>query len=171
MWLEMTWNDARLTWNPDDFGSVEDIRLPVNRVWTPDLYPYNKASGSIKKSKHQVILTSDGEVTDVVEMQFRAYCKNFNIDDPWGVQNCTVQFGSWVYDMYNLDLKAEELSPIEYDYITTCSSKLLNMTWTTEDPNPPYTCCPEPYKWLELNISLKRRWYKQSEYDDIYQLS
>ena len=36
------WNDYKLRWNPKDFGGVEFIRVPSNRIWKPDIVLYNK---------------------------------------------------------------------------------------------------------------------------------
>jgi hypothetical protein len=29
------WNDNGLKWDKRNYGGVSDIRLPVNRIWTP----------------------------------------------------------------------------------------------------------------------------------------
>ncbi len=33
MWLEMTWNDTRLAWDPLKFNNLTEITLPFNKVW------------------------------------------------------------------------------------------------------------------------------------------
>lgn len=40
--LYQIWNDYKLKWNPKDFGGVEFIRVPSNRIWKPDIVLYNK---------------------------------------------------------------------------------------------------------------------------------
>ena len=32
-WIEMTWFDGRLTWNPDDYDGITEITVDVNRIW------------------------------------------------------------------------------------------------------------------------------------------
>ena len=32
------WQDEFLTWNPEDFGGVKLIRLPMNMIYEPDIY-------------------------------------------------------------------------------------------------------------------------------------
>jgi hypothetical protein len=32
-WIEMTWFDSRLTWNPDDYDGITEITVDVNRIW------------------------------------------------------------------------------------------------------------------------------------------
>ena len=35
------WVDEFLRWNPDDFQGVEVIRIPSDKIWTPDIKLYN----------------------------------------------------------------------------------------------------------------------------------
>ena len=30
-----------LQWNSDDFGGVEEVRVPIEKIWTPDIVLYN----------------------------------------------------------------------------------------------------------------------------------
>jgi len=36
-----TWNDTLLRWNPALFGGVENVRVPIDKIWTPDIVLYN----------------------------------------------------------------------------------------------------------------------------------
>ena len=36
------WKDAFLRWNHEDFGGVSNIRLPIRRIWKPDIILYNR---------------------------------------------------------------------------------------------------------------------------------
>lgn len=35
------WEDILLKWNPDEFGGVDHIRIPTEKIWTPDIVLYN----------------------------------------------------------------------------------------------------------------------------------
>ena len=35
------WSDILLKWNPEDFGGVSEVRIPVDKIWTPDIVLYN----------------------------------------------------------------------------------------------------------------------------------
>ena len=39
--VKQTWNDLMLTWDPHEFGGVEEIRIPVSKIWKPDIVLYN----------------------------------------------------------------------------------------------------------------------------------
>ncbi|XP_041364362.1 acetylcholine receptor subunit alpha-type acr-16-like [Gigantopelta aegis] len=40
-WLQLQWTDSRFSWDPELYG-VDEIRLPQDVMWTPDIVLYNK---------------------------------------------------------------------------------------------------------------------------------
>ncbi|KAI9522981.1 Neuronal acetylcholine receptor subunit alpha-7, partial [Dissostichus eleginoides] len=41
-WLQMYWTDIYLSWNPDNYPGVQNLRFPSNQVWVPDILLYNR---------------------------------------------------------------------------------------------------------------------------------
>jgi len=41
-YITIKWLDPRLTWNPEDFGGITQIRLPSHLFWNPEIALYNK---------------------------------------------------------------------------------------------------------------------------------
>ncbi|XP_063728411.1 acetylcholine receptor non-alpha chain-like, partial [Symsagittifera roscoffensis] len=41
VWQVRTWYDEFLSWNPEDFGNIRDIRVKKSRIWFPDLVVTN----------------------------------------------------------------------------------------------------------------------------------
>lgn len=39
---EQDWMDAKLNWDPDEYGGVEQLIVPSEHIWIPDLVLYNK---------------------------------------------------------------------------------------------------------------------------------
>jgi len=35
------WKDVLLTWDPSNFGGVNNVRVPASSIWTPDIVLYN----------------------------------------------------------------------------------------------------------------------------------
>jgi hypothetical protein len=33
VWMEMSWVDQRLRWDPTEFGNITEITLPVSKLW------------------------------------------------------------------------------------------------------------------------------------------
>lgn len=42
VWLDQEWDDMFLTWDPEEFGGLEVLRLPCSKIWLPDIVLYNK---------------------------------------------------------------------------------------------------------------------------------
>ena len=36
-WIHQEWNDSSLSWRPEDFGGISEIKVPADMVWKPDM--------------------------------------------------------------------------------------------------------------------------------------
>lgn len=43
MCLSQYWTDIYLTWNPENYPGVQNLRFPSDQVWTPDILLYNRS--------------------------------------------------------------------------------------------------------------------------------
>ncbi|CAI5454674.1 unnamed protein product [Caenorhabditis angaria] len=106
LWLEMKWNDAKLTWSPQKYGGIKTLHIPSDFIWTPDLVLYNNAAGD-----PDITILTDALVTyeGVVYWQPPAIYKSFCPIDvtwfPYDEQNCVMKFGTWTYTGQYVDLK------------------------------------------------------------------
>jgi len=39
--VKQTWTDVMLKWDPRLYGGVQQIRVPVGKIWKPDIVLYN----------------------------------------------------------------------------------------------------------------------------------
>jgi len=44
-WVELSWVNEYYVWEPEYFGGIENIRMSPSKVWVPDIYVFNDASG------------------------------------------------------------------------------------------------------------------------------
>lgn len=42
-WYVSAWNDSRLSWDPEMFGGVGDLKTDASQVWIPDITVLNAA--------------------------------------------------------------------------------------------------------------------------------
>jgi nicotinic acetylcholine receptor len=42
VWLTLKWHDYHMQWDPQDYGGIESIRVPPDKVWLPDIVLFNK---------------------------------------------------------------------------------------------------------------------------------
>ncbi|KAL8577713.1 hypothetical protein ACOMHN_062327 [Nucella lapillus] len=41
VWYHYEWTDILLQWNPADHNNIEDVRVPSQKIWLPDIQLYN----------------------------------------------------------------------------------------------------------------------------------
>ena len=82
VWLNMEWDDFNLKWNESEYGGIKDIRLPPQKIWVPDIFPYNAENPSRiapKSGVTNIVVTSNGSCTYVPPMDLQTTCKiDFN---------------------------------------------------------------------------------------------
>ncbi|KAI3384447.1 hypothetical protein SNEBB_001282 [Seison nebaliae] len=98
VWLNMEWTDYQLKWKPEDFGNIQSIRVPSDRVWTPDIVLFNNADGNYEVSyKSNVVIYYYGAMLWVPPAIYKSSCyidvKYFPFDE----QVCEMRFGSWTF--------------------------------------------------------------------------
>ncbi|ELT94957.1 hypothetical protein CAPTEDRAFT_195270 [Capitella teleta] len=111
-WFRYAWNDPRLSWNPEDFGGVTDIRIPTKYIWKPDIVLVNSLDLHDQMYEEALaVLYSDGSVRWVPNgrMTVQAYDKKTSVN--WrGVKFYTAsfRFDSLTYDGFKLALSLTE---------------------------------------------------------------
>ncbi|CAF4838975.1 unnamed protein product, partial [Rotaria magnacalcarata] len=82
-WLVFEWFDYNLQWNPDDYGGISTVRIPCERLWTPDVFLYNSASENFEGTMKTNIVVQNTAVnltTNSNTGQVDAYVKNAEWD-------------------------------------------------------------------------------------------
>ena len=42
VWMNYKWTDYRLTWDPEQYRGIKQIRVPASMVWRPDIIIFNQ---------------------------------------------------------------------------------------------------------------------------------
>nr|CAD2182427.1 unnamed protein product [Meloidogyne enterolobii] len=88
-WLTMKWNDCQFrwlrmkkmknfffSWNPKEYSNIESIRVPVDRVWVPDIVLFNNADGNYEVSyQSNVVVDYQGNVSWVPPAIYKSSCR------------------------------------------------------------------------------------------------
>ena len=140
------WNDNGLKWNKSEYGGVDDIRLPVNKIWTPDIELYNYADTRLEEKRNVLaIINSNGTVKWRPPSIFKSTCQISIQKFPYDQQNCSMKFGSWTYDGDSIDIQfyegLEEINRNEY----TESNEWDIISAKGVRTEKRYECCKEVY--------------------------
>ncbi|XP_070557307.1 acetylcholine receptor subunit alpha-1-A-like [Ptychodera flava] len=89
-YLYQRWQDEFLSWNPDDYDGITEIRFPAGKIWRPDTAVLNSAynSDGLIKSDTNVVVAHTGHVLWTVPVFLKNSCKFRIRYVPFDIQVC-----------------------------------------------------------------------------------
>ncbi|XP_074552444.1 5-hydroxytryptamine receptor 3A [Halichoeres trimaculatus] len=95
IWIQMSWENEFLTWNPSEFCGISRVTIPRSRLWLPDITIHEDASdtGSIYHGP-QVYALSTGFVFSNSRQRLTSTCEMNLSMFPFDLQNCKITFAS-----------------------------------------------------------------------------
>ncbi|XP_053405456.1 neuronal acetylcholine receptor subunit alpha-9-like [Mercenaria mercenaria] len=155
LWVRMEWEDCRLTWNASRYEGINDIIIPQNKVWVPDLTLYDNAAADKLSGidDYNLVIHSNGVINFNFPSLLRSVCAVDVTHFPFDFQVCNLTFGSWAYsgrqvDVINVSTKAD------------MTSYILNSEWHVYNipVNRVVTYYgQDPYPTLVVQLLLERR--------------
>uniref|UniRef100_A0A8C4THA5 Cholinergic receptor nicotinic alpha 3 subunit n=1 Tax=Erpetoichthys calabaricus TaxID=27687 RepID=A0A8C4THA5_ERPCA len=153
--LPQIWNDYKLKWNPSEFGGVEIIRVPSDKIWRPDIVLYNNAVGDfLVDDKTKAVVRYNGDVTWMPPAIFKSSCKIDVTYFPFDYQNCTMKFGSWTYDKAKIDLVLIGSTINLKDFWESGEWVIIDAPGYKHDIK--YNCCEEIYPDITYSLYIQR---------------
>ncbi|XP_041365681.1 ligand-gated ion channel 4-like isoform X2 [Gigantopelta aegis] len=157
-WLNQGWLDPKLRWEPKKYGNITVVRIPFKEIWLPDIVLYNTAevtSADFSSVSTNVIVTHDGNVTWLSMVIFKSSCSIDVQYFPFDEQNCSMSFSSWTYDAYQVNILNVGTEGDTSNYMNSTEWNLINFVQEREVVI--FSCCPEPYIFINYHILIKRR--------------
>ncbi|KAM9425183.1 cholinergic receptor, nicotinic, beta 1 (muscle) like [Pholidichthys leucotaenia] len=106
VFMNLAWTDYRLSWDPEEFDSINVLRIPPHKVWRPDIYLINNNDGQFDVALYvNVLVYSDGTVNWLPPAIYRSSCSIEVAYFPFDWQNCSMVFRSYTYDASEVDLQ------------------------------------------------------------------
>ncbi|KAJ6654875.1 hypothetical protein lerEdw1_006346 [Lerista edwardsae] len=119
VYMDVSWIDYRLTWNPADYEGITSMWIFSDKVWLPDIALMNSNDGEMRESLAVSVLVShEGGVQWHPPAVYRSSCSIQVTYFPFDWQNCTMVFRSYAYDasevtlLHPLTEKGRELKEI-----------------------------------------------------------
>ncbi|XP_031627542.1 acetylcholine receptor subunit alpha-like isoform X2 [Contarinia nasturtii] len=165
LWVEQSWYDYKLKWEPREYGGVEMLHVPSDHIWRPDIVLYNNADGNF-----EVTLATKATLNYTGRVEWRPpaiYKSSCEIDVeyfPFDEQTCVMKFGSWTYDGFQVDLRHnDELNGTNVvevgvdltEFYQSVEWDILEVPAVRNEKF--YTCCDEPYLDITFNITMRRK--------------
>lgn len=107
-WFRLEWVDLRLTWDPNEYGSLTKTTFCIgeggaggemSEIWTPDIELWNMEMGlrSILDDAYAIV-SYDGSVYWSRPRHLKPACKFIGLNKfPFDELMCSMELGSWVY--------------------------------------------------------------------------
>ncbi|XP_074808250.1 neuronal acetylcholine receptor subunit alpha-6 [Natator depressus] len=155
LWLRHIWNDYKLQWDPMEYGGIEFVRVPADKIWKPDIVLYNNAVGDFQvESKTKALLKYDGVITWTPPAIFKSSCPMDITFFPFDHQNCSLKFGSWTYDKAKIDLLIIGSKVDMNDLWENSEWEIVDASGYKHDIK--YNCCEEIYTDITYSFYIRR---------------
>uniref|UniRef100_A0A5S6QEJ1 Uncharacterized protein n=1 Tax=Trichuris muris TaxID=70415 RepID=A0A5S6QEJ1_TRIMR len=154
VWLRYDWNDKYLKWKPEDYGNVLAVRIPIARIWKPDILLYNSADQTFDSTwQTNAVVNHDGSISWLPPAVIKSSCKIDITWFPFDDQKCTLKFGSWTYSGNQINLMPGKV--VTDTYVE--NGEWILMGLPVKRNVFKYACCPEPYIDVTFTIWVRRR--------------
>ncbi|XP_039253108.2 neuronal acetylcholine receptor subunit beta-3-like [Styela clava] len=109
LWVDQSWQDIFLRWNPEEFDNITSTRIPSDFIWIPGIVLMENADGNFTSSHPtKAVIRYDGLVQWSPPAVYKSTCAIDATFFPFDMQNCTMKFASWSYDARQVRLYASE---------------------------------------------------------------
>ncbi|VDM52594.1 unnamed protein product [Angiostrongylus costaricensis] len=114
-----SWIDHYLTWNPLEFGNIQEVRLPISKIWKPDVLLYNSVDQHFDSTwPVNAVIYHTGNVTWIPPAVIRSSCSIDIAYFPFDSQNIGIAF--------HLDLTSKR----SIFYYECCPEPYYDVTFT-----------------------------------------
>ncbi|XP_062250460.1 neuronal acetylcholine receptor subunit alpha-7-like [Platichthys flesus] len=153
-WLQLYWTDIYLSWNPENYPGVQNLRFPSDQIWTPDILLYNSADERFDATFHtNVLVNASGYCQYIPPGILKSTCYIDVRWFPFDVQKCDLKFGSWTHNGWLLDLQMLDVDTSTY--IPNGEWDLVGVPAKRNELY--YDCCKEPYPDVTFTVTMRRR--------------
>lgn len=157
--LENSWTDQFLTWDPDKYGGIKKINVQNRNLWLPDLAldnVYDSPTELGQKDGRTVVDCTGRAITWPYKM-YQVGCKINIRYFPFDVQTCDLDFLSWTNPVSVLKLKTSDILSLHY---FKESAEWSLDSYQIEHVQVPYGDY-DSWDHLMFRFTLRRKWLFQ----------
>ena len=105
--FDFQWKEDRIRWIESDYGGINNVLLPSDSVWKPDIFLFNAADKMAKAGQNDVLVRINNtgmarwRTAQVIKFTCSVSVKFY----PFDSQTCYVNFISWSYDTNEVQLR------------------------------------------------------------------
>lgn len=114
--LDISWKDEFLIWQPEVYDNVTSFTLPQGNTWLPDLILTNGVK-NVKEwggDSYYLLINHTGEIGWWPYQVFQTYCEIDVVYFPFDTQTCDLVFSIWNHDISMVQMSPGEITLYEY---------------------------------------------------------
>ncbi|XP_069068710.1 5-hydroxytryptamine receptor 3A-like [Pleurodeles waltl] len=104
LWLRMVWFNEFAWWDPKDCGNVQNISVPVEQMWTPDVFVLQFVDEDKSPQLPYLFVEHSGKVQYRKPLRVVSSCNLSIFRFPFDIQNCSLTFGSFLDSVHHIKL-------------------------------------------------------------------
>ncbi|KAL3967954.1 NLR family CARD domain-containing protein 3 [Sarotherodon galilaeus] len=177
VWTVMRWHNEYISWDPDQFCGINNVSLPIEVLWKPDLTIEEMTEKDKAPQSPYLTINDKGDVEVQNDQVLVSTCRMHIYKFPFDIQSCNLSFKSVVYTAQDIRLQpsdnsteatewSRDLMRTQYEWL------FINMTVTANNASDLvgqdiiiYTVCISTqkqkvtwhYDFQFLQITMKRR--------------
>ncbi|TSL34513.1 Acetylcholine receptor subunit gamma [Bagarius yarrelli] len=167
VWIEIQWNDYRLSWDTSEYHGIDILRVPCTTVWLPDIVLENNIDGKFDVAYYaNVLIYSDGSMYWLPPAIYRSTCTIEITYFPFDWQNCTLVFRSQTYSANEINMilaidgetnKSIEWVDIDPEAFTENGEWAIKHRPARKLTNPRYSPDDLEYQEIYFNLIIQRK--------------
>ncbi|KAF8793929.1 Neuronal acetylcholine receptor subunit like protein [Argiope bruennichi] len=161
-WLYVRWEDAYLRWDPSEYGGLDQLSIPADEVWRPDiaLYTASPDTSLFPTVLTNVVIFPNGTVLWVPPFTFKSRCPPVENQVTENTFQCIIEMGSWTYDVRRVTVQEREqdvLQGMARETFKDTDEKWTIETMVAHSEQKLYSCCPERYSHVKFDLLLRKK--------------
>lgn len=156
VWIRMVWYDCHLMWNTSNFNDIDNIVVPYDKIWIPDLTLYDSVATEVRGfSEFRPLIYSNGTVDFKFPMLVESECVVNVRYFPYDTQFCKLKYGSWAHNGLEIDFWPKNAYGDLDQVVENTEWEITG--FSAKRHVEIYSCCPEPYPDVTFILKIKRK--------------
>lgn len=156
VWIRMEWHDCHLMWNASEFNGIDNIVVPYDKIWIPDLTLYDSVATEVRGfTEFRPLIYSNGTVDFKFPMLVESECVVNVKYFPYDTQCCKLKYGSWAHNGLEIDFWPRNSYGDLGQIVENTEWEIIGFSANRHVAY--YTCCTEPYPDVTFSLKIKRK--------------
>ncbi|XP_070401817.1 5-hydroxytryptamine receptor 3A [Nothobranchius furzeri] len=134
VWIILEWQNDYISWNPSDFCGIQNVTIPTDSLWKPDLTIEEMTEKDKAPPSPHLIINSSGKVIIQNDQVLVSTCRMQIHKFPFDIQTCNLSIKSVVHSVEEIKL----FHRLNSSVITNSSRQLMRTQ----------------YEWLFVNMTV-----------------